>query len=411
MKLKPKNTAITLSTNTYAGEMYPEYNTKSLLPDNGIAARGLVTVRTDNKYKKKMRTAEQPLEFQDPSATFNAQSAGITLGEKELEVVPYEVHVQTDMEKLRTTWESEKLGAGSFADYLGTTELSNFLMNSIYQPQLARMNEQLYMLGKSGVDIKGGSATFSATYDGLLAKLEAGSDVIKFSLSGVDSAVRTITAITNGAATAATVTVDSTTGVKVGDNITIIGADGDQQIGGVTINGQTVQVLQVVSATVLRINKAVTGSTAATTGTIQFVNQANVLDVLNYNYALIPETERRKGDSKMLVSTAIEKAYRQANANVATGNGSYTRDAYFGLDNIPFLDITLEAMDYWKPNTIAFWNKDNVFLDVDLLSDDVNIKISYLGDLTMDEVYRMRNRMKSNIDYLYGEQILYTRPA
>ncbi len=411
MKPNVKNTAITLSANTYAGEMYAEYNTKSLLPDTGIGARGLVTVREDNKDKKLMRTVEQALEFKNPSAAFTAQNGALTLGEKALEVVPYEVHVQTDFELLRTTWESQTLRPGSFNDYLGTPELSNFLMSEIYQPQLARMNEQMYILGKGGVNVKGGTATISAAYPGILATLEAGADVVKFELSGVDSAVRTITDITTAAAGSATVVVGSTTDIKVGDEITILGTNGNQQIGGTTIVGQTVSVLQVVNTTTLRVNKAITGDTATDQGTIQFINQANVIDVLNYNYALVPETERLKGDTRILVPSKVEKYYRQANAALANGSGEYTRTGYFGQSGIPFLDMTIESMPFWAPNTIATWNKDNVFLDVDLISDDVNIKISYQGDTTLDEVYRMRNRMKSNIDYLFGEQILFMRPA
>ena len=73
--------------------------------------------------------------------------------------------------------------------------------------------------------------------------------------------------------------------------------------------------------------------------------------------------------------------------------------------------MKIESMPYWKPNSIAVWNPSNVFLAVDLLSDEVSADILWLGDVTGDKVYRFRNDMKSEIDYLYGEEILYVRPA
>ena len=411
---KIKNTAITLTTNTYAGELYAGYNSKALLPEEGLVNRGLVTVKEAIKDKVIMRKAEQALVFQTPSAAFTPETPTLTLSEQSFSVVPYEVQAQIEEETLRTTWESQNLGRGSFADYLGTQELSNYLLSDIWVPQLGRMNEQLYILGKGGVDIKGGSATFSAEYKGLLQKFEDGTGdqlVNKYSLSGVDSAVRTITAITTGAIGTASITVDSTTGIKVGDDLTILGADGNQQIGGVTINGQTVTVTSVVSSTVVLVNKVITGATPATTGTVQFINQGNVLDVLNYNYAIMPEVVRRNPSARMLISSKTEKAYRQANAGVSQNSADYFRGDYFGQNDIPFLDMKMVSMPYWKPNTVATWAKENVFLGIDLLSDDVNIKVIYQGEYTLDEFYRMRNRMKSQVDFLYGEEIVLTRPA
>ena len=408
-----KNTAVTISPNTYAGQRYAEYLTPALLAPKGLADRNLVTVIDGVKDSVKMLGVDQPLEFQDPSASFSAQSGAITRDEKAIDLVKYEVMVQTDFDNLRTSWEAQSLRPGSMNDYLGTTELSDFLLNSIYVPRLGMMNEELYIKGKAGVSVGGGSATFSANYAGLLAKFEAGSDVNKFRLGDVASAVQAGATgfITAGAAGSATLTIADATNISVGDELTVVGADGDEQIGGTSINGQTVTVLSKAGA-VLTVAEAITSAGSASTEfQVQYVNAANVIDVLTAVYNSIPRVIRTKPDTVIGISRQIEKAYRQANANVADGAGLYLRSDYFGQDSIPFLDVRLESMPYWNENEVAVWNPSNVFLAVDLLSDEVSAEIIYLGSYTLDQVFRMKNSMKSGVDFKYGAEVAYWRPV
>jgi len=408
-----KNTAVTISPNTYAGQAYAEYLTPALLAPKGLADRNLVTVIDSIKDSVKMLGVDQPLEFQDPSASFSAQTGAITRDEKAIDLVKYEVMVQTDFDNLRTSWEAQSLRPGSMNDYLGTPELSNFLLNNIYVPRLGMMNEQLYVQGKAGVTVGGGSATFSANYPGLLAKFEAGSDVNKFRLGDVATAVQAgaTSLITAGVAGAATIEVASAANISVGDEITVVGADGDEQIGGTSINGQTVTVLSKAGA-VLTVAEAITSAGSASTEfQVQYVNAANVINVLTAVYNSIPRVIRTKPDTVIGISRQIEKAYRQANATVADGAGLYLRSDYFGQDSIPFLDVRLESMPYWNENEIAVWNPTNVFLAVDLLSDEVAAEIIYLGSYTLDQVFRMKNSMKSGIDFKYGSEVAYWRPV
>lgn len=408
-----KNTAVTISPNTYAGQAYAEYLTPALLAPKGLADRNLVTVIDGIKDSVKMLGVDQPLEFQDPSASFSAQTGAITRDEKAIDLVKYEVMVQTDFDNLRTSWEAQSLRPGSMNDYLGTPELSNFLLNNIYVPRLGMMNEQLYVQGKAGVTVGGGSATFSANYPGLLAKFEAGSDVNKFRLGDVATAVQAgaTSLITAGVAGAATIEVASAANISVGDEITVVGADGDEQIGGTSINGQTVTVLSKAGA-VLTVAEAITSAGSASTEfQVQYVNAANVIQVLTAVYNSIPRVIRTKPDTVIGISRQIEKAYRQANATVADGAGLYLRSDYFGQDSIPFLDVRLESMPYWNENEIAVWNPTNVFLAVDLLSDEVAAEIIYLGSYTLDQVFRMKNSMKSGIDFKYGSEVAYWRPV
>lgn len=408
MAQKFKNTAITISPNTYAGQAYAEYLTPALLRPKGLADRNLVTVIDGVKDSVKMLGVDQPLEMQNPSATFNAQSGAITRNEKAVDLVKYEVMVETDYDNLRTSWEASSLRPGSMNDYLGTQELSNFLLNQIYVPRLGMMNEQLFLLGKAGVSVGGGSATFTAGYTGLLGEFEAGSDVNKYTLGSVASAVRVGTTIT--AAAQGVLAIADTSNINVGDKLTVVGADGSEQIGGATINGQSVTVVSIVANTSVTVAETITGS-GSTEFQVQFVSKDNVIDVLTAVYNSIPSVIRQREDTVIGISRQIEKAYRIATANVATGSGNYFQDGRFGQDSIPFLDVRLESMPYWNENQIAVWNAGNVFLAVDLLSDEVDATILYLGDTTLDQVFRMKNSMKSGIDYKYGEQVAYWRPV
>jgi len=408
--MKFKNTAISLPSNTYAGESYAEYMTPALLKPKGIVERGLVTPIQGFKDKVALLGADAALVIKDSSATFVAQSGGLTRNEKSLQLVKYELQLQTDYDALRTTWEATELGAGSFADYLGTPRLSNFYLENIIAPKLGGVNEQLYLLGKARVNYGGSTATgITADYDGILGQLEAGSDVQKYKLSAVPTATQALTAIATGTAGAATVTVTDGTKIQVGNLLTITAANQGQQIGGTTIVGQTVTVASI-NGEVVTVNEAITGATDSTSGVIQFVNKFNVIDVLMFVYNTIPQVVKDMEGTRVLVSAEIVDAYRIVNGEAGTGAGGYFREDYFQSTGIPFLGLVIEKMPLWLPNTVAVWNPTNVFVGFDLMSDDVNVEVLYLGQTTGDRVFRAINSMKSGTQYKYGAEILYIRP-
>jgi hypothetical protein len=100
-----------------------------------------------------------------------------------------------------------------------------------------------------------------------------------------------------------------------------------------------------------------------------------------------------------------------ANGLISGQAGQFTRVGYFAQDElIPYLDIDLVAMPYWNDNQLAVWNPGNVFLGFDLLSDEVYARVLYLGDVTGDDVYRVKNRMKSDITYKYANEVFLYRP-
>lgn len=407
---------INLAQNTYAGILYAEYLTPAILAPKGLVDRGLVTGIESVKNKVTLRGVNRVIEFQTPSASFTAQSGDVELNEKQLELVPYEVMDEIDAELLRTTWESEQQGRGSFEDYKLNPALYNFLLERIYVPRMGIANEQLYILGKAGVNSgEVATATFSATYAGLLPEMVADAGVRKTALP--DSAKEAITAVTNGSANSATITIGASNDVIVGDEITVIGTDGNQTSGGVTIVGQTFTVI-AKNAGVLTVDKAIAGATAATEGSAFFINQTNVMEVLTSVYLSIPQKVKKQisntgnGRTKIHCSSRIIDAYRVANGLVQGNGGRFTLDSYFAQDAlIPFLDIDLVEMPYWSPNTLVVWNPGNVFLGYDLLSDEVFARVLYLGDVTGDDVYRIKNRMKSDIDYKFASEVFMYRPA
>jgi hypothetical protein len=396
--------------NTYAGKLYAEFLTPAILAPTGIVNRGLVTPVESVKNVETLRGVNRVIELQTPSAKFVAQDGDIELSEKQLTMKAYEVMDEIDAIQLSKTWESEQQLPGSFEDYKLTPQLYNFLLDRIYVPRMAIANEALYILGKAGVNnTQVATATFSGDYVGLLGEAKADAGVAKKSLPANSKSA--ISAIASGTAGNATVTVASAANIIVGDRVTLIGTNGNQTIGGVTISGQVVTVIEI-TGNVLTIDEVVVGSTAASAGNAFFINQNNVLSVLTSVYMSIPQKVKKQisntgnGRTKIHVSDRIADAYRVANGLIAGGAGAFTRDVYFDQTAlIPYLDIDLVAMPYWEDNLLAVFNPGNVFLGFDLLSDEVFAQVLYLGDVTGDQVYRIKNRMKSDITYKYAAEL------
>jgi hypothetical protein len=401
--------------NTYGGKLYAELMTPAMLAPAGIVNRGLVTGIETVKSKEILRGVNRAIEFQEPSAKFVAQAGNIALSEKALEMKAYEVMDEIDAVDLRLSWESEQQKPGSFEDYKLTPELYNFLLSEVYAPKMAIGNEQLYILGKAGVNAGGvATATFTAPYVGLLPLAIADATVRKTALP--PTAKVAVTAIASGAANAATVTVANADNIIVGDRVTLTGTDGNQTIGGATIAGQTVTVI-AINALVLTIEEAVTGATAATEGFGWYVNQTNIMSVITAIYMSVPQKVKKQvsktgnGRTKIFLSDRMADAYRVANGLIQGNGGDFTLVSYFEQDSIfKYLDFDVVAMPHWADNTAAVWNPGNVFLGVDLLSDEVNARVLFLGDVTGDDVYRVKNRMKSDITYKYGQEVFLYKP-
>ena len=145
-----------------------------------------------------MTTADISVELKDRSSVFSPQTNAMNRDEKVLNLVGYGSQIEIDYLPLHRSWEAQQLSAGSLND-ADPRQLQDFAVNQVIVPKLSKLNEQLYILGKGGVS-QYGAATFTAGYDGILGKLESGSDVNKYALSGVASANQAITGIASGSA-------------------------------------------------------------------------------------------------------------------------------------------------------------------------------------------------------------------
>ncbi len=166
-------TQIVFNENTYAGEVLAGYMAVSLLPKDGSAEKGLVTVHDNVKKKLTLRRMDDVVEFQNPSAKFVGQaSPDIEIDERYLELVAYEVMKEYSFEDLWTSWQAEQLKPGALNDYDGTAEFTDWVMDRITE-YIGIVNERLMWLGKAAAGYKGSTVTFSATYDGLIAKMKS----------------------------------------------------------------------------------------------------------------------------------------------------------------------------------------------------------------------------------------------
>lgn len=390
----------TFTNNSYSGEALAGYMAKSLLPGNGSVERGLLTVIDNVKKAVKLRDVDDDIEFQTPSAKFVSQtSPDRNITENSLDPVGYEVMKEVSHKDLVASWESRTLKPGSLNDYEGSVELHDFLM----ERQLAKiqiMNERLYWLGKANAGYKGSVVSFSAAYPGLLPRMEASSDVFKLKANIGELSLTGITTATPGV-----VTVGSTATLQTGDQVTLVGCNGNQQVAGSTINGKTFTIT-VLSPTTLSLGVQITGSTAATSGKVQFINQSNCLAVLTSIYNQILDELRDAEDRKLMVGLNVMRAYTYAQAAVANGAGSY----FIGKKEMDFLGEILTPMNHWQGNAIVYARSSNLFLGVDLLSDFSNVEAVNMRETTLDQVTRFKASMKSDTNFKFGSEILFFRP-
>lgn len=118
--------------------------------------------------------------------------------------------------------------------------------------------------GLKAASIDGGTGTIqtdNASYALALSGLHENLELI-YQTTDVSG---TITGLTT--ANPAVITMASTTAFNVGDSITFSALNGNQQIGGLSVNGQSVVILSKTGTT-LTVNANVTGVTLATSGAI-----------------------------------------------------------------------------------------------------------------------------------------------
>lgn len=391
---------VTFDQNTYAGELYGEIIFPALVPALGLVDKGLVTLMTGIKKRTVIRVGDVDVEFQDPSCNFNPQDDGLTLGERYIDPVKYEVMIEMCYEDLRQGWDAMKLKKGSVGDYQPPATLEKAFIEMV-QKKIAIMNEQMYINGKAGVTA--GTVSFTAAYPGLLERLRADSEVNKVLSSGVANSSMALTGITT--ANPGVATVASTANLRSGNKVTISGADGNQQVGGTTINGQTFTI-SVLSATTFSLNKQVTGATPATSGTVSFFNQSNVVDLLSYVWANMPEQIMDNPDTKIWIPRSVFQGYTLTQAINAFGGGQN----FIGKKEMDFLGNALTMVPYLPAGTVIVAPSTHIKLGVDDTGDETEIRTLWMGDKTLDDKYRYKASMKTDINHVQGQDILLISP-
>lgn len=391
---------IAYSPNTYAGEVYSQLIMPSLVPAGSIVDLGLVTLMTGIKKREILRPIDVNVTFQDPSCNFNAQSGDMTSGEVYIDPVKYEVMIEMCYEDIRKSWDAMKLKKGSLNDYVPPASIEDAFIELVHR-KIAIMNQQMYLLGKAGVTA--GTVNLTEAYPGLIARLVASSAVKKVLTSDIGGSSMALTGIT--IANPGVVTVASTASLKTGDTVTITGTNNAPLVGGVTINGQSF-VITVINATTFNLGKQVTG-TAPTSGSVQFFNKSNVVDVLAYAYTNMPETARWNPDTKIWASANLVRQYYLTQG----ANGNNGGSQYIGKKEADFLGQALTEVPWLPANTVIVAPSTNIFLGVDETGDETNIKVIDMSMTTGDDKYRYKGSMKSDINFVKGEDILLINPV
>lgn len=391
----------TFSNNTYAGSELAGFMASTLLEADSVQ-RGLWTVVQDVKARKVILDVDDDIVLQNPSGTFNDQGTTAIQTESYLDPVVYEFMKQEQWDKLIQSWETAQVKSGSLADYDGVVDLRNFLVER-YKEKLSIANERLYYLGKGNTL----EATFTASYPGLLSTVAGNGSTYKISLSGIGASMAATAIDASG-----NVTVASTSNLSTGDVVTITGVTGssaDALYGAISGQSYFIQVTDATHFKLVRnyneINKrraaAFTGT--ATAATISFINASNVLNVLAAVYAQLDYADRSQEDFNLQIPKHVGYAYAIAQANKATN----VLNAFVLPKEMDYLGIPLQIMNHWNANVIMGARSSNLFLGVDLLSDDQELKMVYLGDYTNDQVVRTRARMKSCVNAKFFNEILY----
>lgn len=394
----------TFTNNTYAGEALAGFMASTLLEADSVK-RGLLTVINDVKSRKIILDVDDDVKLQDPSGMFLDQGTTALQTESYLDPVVYEFMKQEQWDKLVQSWEAQRLAPGAFADYEGTVDLSDFMVQR-YMTKIQIANERLYWLGKAATK----EAAFTSSFTGLLPSIAAASGVYKVGLNKSATSMAATAISASGV-----VTVSDTSTLADGDVVTITNVTGgitDTTNGaGIALAGQS-YFIQVVSGTSFKLvrnyneintRKAASFSGTATVATVSYINASNVLSVLSGVYSQLDPADRIQDDFNLQIPLHVGYAYAQAQANKATN----VLNAFTDKKKMDYLGVPLQLMNHWQANTILGARSSNLFLGVDLLGDASELSTVYMKPYTNDNVVRMKARMKAAVNFKFANELFY----
>ncbi len=393
----------TFTNNTYTGEALAGFMASTLLEADSVK-RGLLTIINDVKSRKIILDVDDDVKLQDPSGIFQDQGTTAAQSESYLDPVVYEFMKQEQWDKLVQSWEAQSLAPGSFGDYDGTVDLSDFMVQR-YMTKIQIANERLYWLGKSATK----EAAFTSSFTGLLPAITAASGVYRVGLNKSNTSMAA-TAIT----ASGVVTVSDTTLLSDGDVITLTNVTGSliDTTNGATmanVSGQS-YFIQIVNGTSFKLvrnyneintRKAATFSGTATVATVSYINATNVMQVLTSVYSQLDPADRIQDDFNLQIPLHVGYAYAQAQANKATN----VLNAFTDKKKMDYLGLPLQLMNHWQANTILGARSSNLFLGVDLLGDASELSTVYMKPYTNDNVVRMKARMKAAVNFKFANEL------
>lgn len=314
-----------ISPNTYAGRLLQPYAARIILgtrtfTNNPKLARVLPGINGIAKIRK----VDQTVNFQDNTVDFNPDGE-TQLGEKAIIPVRMSVQSSFDRDKLYTSWEADLIAAGINKVNM-PTELETAVV-SLTANRIAAGVENLAWNGKSS---RTSVATYGFTeaFPGWLAQAAANAPAAQRSAVGATGRL----AFTGINSSGAVVTVASTANLRTGDTVTVNSANGNQVYLGNSIVGQSFKV-RIINATTFALQDPVTnaainftGTTAATSGFVNFINVVSVQEALAIAWANTPNNIRlnETEDPIIYVSNDVMIAYKNSISIAASLQSGYT---------------------------------------------------------------------------------------
>lgn len=385
-------------TSTFDGDALMEVLAKTILASNALSDNLLSQLTNVNK-KKEIPIASFGVDIQDPNCKFNDDEKGITVTPRYLEPKGFMINKELCFRNIKDTYFSWLQAKGEAGNYDSTQ-----LMETFVTEHMAKYSNQFI-----GASIWNGSAAvalpqvdvtaISSVVTGIIPGLESDAEVNKIvTPSIVPSAI--------SKAAIAVVTVPSTADLTVGTEITIKNAAGGNYT---NLNGLTVKVLSIPSATTFTINvdtSAYTGTYTTLTASFCFINENNVIAVLTDLYVQLPEEVEDEADFGIIVNNQVLKAYKLATAKVANGAGAYM----VGDRMVDLLGFPLKKATYFPKNTLLASRTANLWFATDLSGEDSNVEVIDMR-VVGDNTYRYKSNWEFDVNHVLGSEIVLVRPA
>lgn len=395
-------TQITVSPNTYAGDALEQVIAQTVLRGETLE-RGLISKWTNIDSRQIVPTLSKTLTVQDSAASFNAVAHGASLGEKYLDPKAFMINEEYDASNLNATWQASRQPRGRKGDFYLPETIEDAIVEQNGYLNGAFIDASIWHGSVDGATLSGVTNNASTgVVTGLFGKAEASSAVNKLSpVQGVDKfAITGITKAADGV-----FTIASTANLEDGDIITITGAAGGDFT---NVNGE--YAITIASSTTFTVGldtSGYSGTYTASSGQACFVNKSNAIAVMTRIYRGINKIMKKNPMFYLFCDSLFGDAYRFAQAEVATGSGSY----YIGSKEMDFLGRQLVELPYIKSNHLMGAMPSDLHFGTALDAEWNKASLLNLHDVTGDYVTRYRVDYAFDVNITNDKDLLVYRPA